>query len=86
MVVDSNLTAPSGIEKFPLKSQSIVEDYKSQFIKEGLKMKVKKNLKIESEDSLQKILNQNIKQENEVNWLKIFSSSCTKHMMSSPDN
>ena len=79
MVVNSHLSQHSSIEKS-------VEDYKSQFIKEGLKMKVKKNLKIESEDSLQKILNQNIKQENEVNWLKIFSSSCTKQMMSSPDN
>ena len=74
MVVDSNLTTPSGIEKFPMKSQSIVEDYKSQFIKEGLKMKVKKNLKIESEDSLQKILNLNIKQENEVKSLQFLST------------
>ena len=58
MVVDSNLTTSSVIEKLPLKPQSIVDDYKSQFIKEGLKMKVKTNLKIESEDSLQEILNQ----------------------------
>ena len=34
-------------------------------------MEVKKNMKIESEDSLQEILNQNIKQEKEVNRLKL---------------
>jgi len=65
MVVVSHLSTPSSIDKSAMRPHSIVEDYKSQFIKEGLKMKVKKNLKIESEDSLQKILHQNIKQENE---------------------
>jgi len=65
MDVESNLPKPSNSETHPMKSLSIVEDFKSQFIKEGLKMKVKKNLKIESEDSLQKILHQNIKQESE---------------------
>ena len=67
MVVNSHLSQHSSIEKS-------VEDYKSQFIKEGLKMKVKKNLKIESEDSLQKILNLNIKQENEVKSLQFLST------------
>ena len=67
MIFNSHLSPHSSIEKS-------VEDYKSQFIKEGLKMKVKKNLKIESEDSLQKILNLNIKQENEVKSLQFLST------------
>ena len=67
-----NMSPHSSNDKSPMESQLIVEDYKSQFIKEGLKMKVKKNLKMDSEDSLQKILNQNIKQENQVNILRTF--------------
>ena len=71
MVVSSHLSPPSSIKKYPMESQSIVPDYKSQFIKEGLKMKVRKNMKIESEESLQEILNHNIKQENEVHRLML---------------
>merc|ERR1711892_238496 len=47
----------------PKKSDSIVKDYRSQFIKEGLMMKVKKNLKMTTTDSLTKILSENIKKE-----------------------
>merc|ERR1711892_390279 len=47
----------------PKKSDSIVKDYRSQFIKEGLIMKVKKNLKMTTTDSLTKILSENIKKE-----------------------
>jgi hypothetical protein len=50
MGVSSHLSPPSSIAKTPMESHSIVEDYKSQFIKKGLKMKVKKNLKMDSED------------------------------------
>merc|ERR1711892_1241013 len=45
------------------KSDSIVQDYRSQFIKEGLKMKVKKYLKMTAQDSLTHILSENIKKE-----------------------
>merc|ERR1712106_805893 len=38
-------------------------DYRSQIIKEGLKMKVKKNLKMTAQDSLIHILSENIKKE-----------------------
>merc|ERR1711942_71137 len=40
-----------------------VQGYRSQFIKEGLKMKVKKNMELVTEDSLHKVLSQNIKEE-----------------------
>merc|ERR1711892_1168124 len=47
----------------PSKSDSIIQDYRSQFIKEGLKMKVKKNLKMTAQDSFKNILSENIKKE-----------------------
>ena len=43
-----------------------VQGYRSQFIKEGLKMKVKKNMELVTEDSLHKVLSQNIKEEIQV--------------------
>jgi len=46
-------------------SPTLVQDFKSQFIKEGLKMKLKKNMKLEDGDSLQEILARNIKKEQE---------------------
>merc|ERR1711892_1088221 len=54
---------PSNKMESPKKSDSIVKDYRSQFIKEGLIMKVKKNLKMTTTDSLTKILSENIKKE-----------------------
>merc|ERR1712106_686851 len=45
------------------KSDSTIQDYRSQFIKEGLKMKVKKNLKMTTIDSLTNIISENIKKE-----------------------
>merc|ERR1712002_158197 len=44
-------------------SDTGVQGYRSQFIKEGLKMRVKKNMKLVPEDSLHKVLSQNIKEE-----------------------
>merc|ERR1712002_835732 len=44
-------------------SDTGVQGYRSQFIKEGLKMKVKKNMELVPEDSLHKVLSQNIKEE-----------------------
>jgi len=40
--------------------------YSSHFIKEGLKIKVKKKMDIVTEDSLHKVLSQNVKEEIEV--------------------
>ena len=40
--------------------------YSSHFIKEGLKIKVKKKMDLVTEDSLHKVLSQNIKEEIEV--------------------
>ena len=57
---------PSNNMESSKKSDSIVQNYRSQFIKEGLKMKVKKNLKMTAQDSLTNILSENIKQEIEV--------------------
>merc|ERR1712123_99553 len=54
---------PSNNMESPKTSNSIVKDYRSQFIKEGLMMKVKKNLKMTTTDSLTKILSENIKKE-----------------------
>ena len=50
----------------PQESHSVVQDFHSQFIKEGLKMKVKQKLKMETEDSLQEQLSRNVKIEKEV--------------------
>jgi len=44
-------------------SDTAVQGYRTQFIKEGLKMKVKKNMELATEDSLHKVLSQNIKEE-----------------------
>merc|ERR1712106_303377 len=54
---------PTNNQESVKKSDSIVQDYRSQFIKEGLKMKVKKNLKMTAQDSLTNILSENIKKE-----------------------
>merc|ERR1711892_1598157 len=44
-------------------SDSIVQNYRSQFIKEGLKMKLNKNLNMTAQESLTNILSENIKKE-----------------------
>eukprot|EP00092_Neocalanus_flemingeri_P016331 GFUD01017679.1.p1 GENE.GFUD01017679.1~~GFUD01017679.1.p1 ORF type:complete len:360 (-),score=80.88 GFUD01017679.1:51-1049(-) len=49
----------------PHESSSVVQDFHSQFVKEGLKMKVKQKLKMEPEDSLQEKFALNIKREEE---------------------
>ena len=56
----------------PQKSHSVVQDFHSQFIKEGLKMKVKQKLKVEPEYLLQDQLPQNIKKETEVITFFVF--------------
>merc|ERR1711892_1402553 len=55
---NSSLTSPQ-------KSHSVVQDFHSQFIKEGLKMKVKQKMKVEPEFSFQHQLTRNIKKEKE---------------------
>merc|ERR1711892_1036146 len=54
---------PSNNLESSKKSDSIVQNYRSQFIKEGLKMKSKKNLKMTAQESLTNILSENIKKE-----------------------
>ena len=46
-----------------------VHDFHSQFVKEGLMLKVKQNLKMDPDDALQELLSKNIKKEREVNTL-----------------
>jgi hypothetical protein len=43
-----------------------VHDFHSEFVKEGLMLKVRQNLKLDPDDALHQLISQNIKQEREV--------------------
>ena len=59
-------THTSDSPTLPWSCSTGVQSYRSQFIKEGLKMKVKKNMDLVTKDSLHKVMSQNIKEEIEV--------------------
>ena len=64
-----SLLASRATTTYQTNANEQVHDFHSQFVKEGLKLKVKRNLKLDPDDALHQLLSQNIKKETEVSTL-----------------
>ena len=64
-----SLLASRATTTYQTNANEQVHDFHYQFVKEGLKLKVKQNLKLDPDDALHQLLSQNIKKETEVSTL-----------------